>query len=92
VKLIYLIHFRLSYFRLISKRLEGVFVHPHGNIQVSIVEVLRGTHERMPAIRVVIEFALNAHTLQTVVIVVRLMRRHSVVFLTNQEQDGVVTY
>jgi len=80
-----LIHFRLSYFRLISKRLEGIFVHPHGNIQVSIVEVLRGTHERMPTIRVVIEFALNAHTLQTVVIVVRLMRRHSVVFLTNQE-------
>jgi len=85
VKLIHLIHFGFSYFRLISKRLEGVFVHPHRNIQVGIIEVLRGAHESMPAIWVVIEFALNTHTLQTVVIVVGLMRRYSVVFLTNQE-------
>ena len=68
-----------------SLRFKSVLVHPHRNVQISIIEVLRRAHQRMATVWVVVQLAFHTHTLQAVVVEVRLMRRHSLILLPDQK-------
>ena len=65
--------------------LDQVLVHPEADVHAGIEAMLRRS-EGVSAARIVVQLGVDAHLLESIMIVVSLVRRHPLVGITDQEE------